>query len=1389
MNQSHTGIAATERARGHSVARRGTSARSATSRRYAIAGRGLTARSAAGLLIAMGLVLAMWLATPASVRAAEPTLTEPTVTEYTAGLTPGGGPNAMTRGPDGAMWFSEYDGGKLGRIAADGTIAEYPPAGRTQLTSGAHPSGVVAGPDGNIWFSEFGSGDIGELDPATGELLGEYETPSGAASGPDGITRGPDGALWFAEQGEGLVGRIDPGTHEITEYLIHQHANAGYKPSSIVTGPDGALWITLTGLGEIARLEPAAAQAGTDKGVTLYQLPSGAGSEPEGIAVGPEGDLYVAEFGADKVARVIPASVSPGTSEGITEFAAKGQPLLVSAASDGAVWFTEPANDQLLRFDPKTATSTVVGSANGVTGDATGVAEDGAGHLWFTQFKTAAIGVLQLAALPSEVTQEPGPGGGGGAGGASGNGGASGTGGGPAPTVSLSTKATKGALAFDASASVPAGTTITGYSITLSGAGAAPPLNCGPSSPVVIPKFSKATSGTATLTVTTSSGARPVASTSFTAAPVPGLSPSRSARKSSIPTSTPDLIAYQCEPAEGSAAGANAPGAAPGVNIDTSCEVTGGIVQVEGCGLKYESDLCTGVPAPERALVEARMAPGRLAALVHPCGAVNRAALAANARAHIASLASRIGADESLIRSEFDAYYVSTEPVRVNGLDIVPQNGSAIVLAVGGLIGTSFTNKYSVYLISTDASVDIGGYGLAAGKRLDLDVSNVGAAQAQVASFQIKSPVTLGRVAQLAADIAFQADGGVPTLPITGGFTATFVAGGMTQLAFNLQMNKLFSNPLDDAPFTGSSMFTTSNSTGPTLEELNINIPEINFGDVGALSPVKLHWVARTNFISGSFGLDIDAIGGSVGGTLEFQGGVFKDGSVEYQADEGKGFQLVGPVYLIGLNAGFSLYQSQIPGSATTFSGGAIFSVGPAISNNSCGVLDVDGSALINFYPGPFSITTNAETRLFCIPLKDSYFTVNSEGYVELGSSFDYEIPDVGSYQGNEDGQAYSDPDNPIDIHFQLDGSDSATLNGIGTVAVSTVLSDRGLGACADIDAFGVHWHPGIGESFSPLPISPEQFLHNLTLFFDGCSLSSYQSLGTGGPPAGAAEASAGAASYSFSIPAGEQTAVVALRGQGGAPTVTLTGPGGRTIDTAVNAATKTQLVLRQDSSATTVVEIRGVKTGQWTIAPDPGSVPLAGAYTAQELPAPKITARVSGRGARRVLHYRIAPQPGMQVAFVEAGKDGGEQLGAARGTRGALPFVPSDAVRGTRTITAVLTQNGMPRPGLVVAHYLAAPPRPGRVSAITARRVAGGVRVAFRAAPLAQRYLVSMILSDGRELLLATAPHSTSLRIPNVAAGVAIVRLGVIALRNEQRGPTTFAKTRRGRRSPRRHR
>ena len=127
--------------------------------------------------------------------------------------------------------------------------------------------------------------------------------------------------------------------------------------------------------------------------MTLYDLPSGSAAEPEGIAVGADGDLYVAEYGADQIAKINPNAVSPGTSNGITEYPAGGAPLELAAATDGGVWATEPQSDAVVRFDPQsdTVTSTLAG-AQGLGGGPTGIADDGNGHVWFTEFHAPAIG-------------------------------------------------------------------------------------------------------------------------------------------------------------------------------------------------------------------------------------------------------------------------------------------------------------------------------------------------------------------------------------------------------------------------------------------------------------------------------------------------------------------------------------------------------------------------------------------------------------------------------------------------------------------------------------------------------------------------------------------------------------------------------------------------------------------------------------------------------------------------------------------------------------------------------------------------------------------------------------------------------------------------------------
>jgi virginiamycin B lyase len=83
-----------------------------------------------------------------------------TVTEYGGHLAL---PSGITRGPDGAMWFTEGGiwagstatySGRIGRIAADGTITEYG-------SNLSNPTQIAVGPDGNLWFTEHGFGRFG----------------------------------------------------------------------------------------------------------------------------------------------------------------------------------------------------------------------------------------------------------------------------------------------------------------------------------------------------------------------------------------------------------------------------------------------------------------------------------------------------------------------------------------------------------------------------------------------------------------------------------------------------------------------------------------------------------------------------------------------------------------------------------------------------------------------------------------------------------------------------------------------------------------------------------------------------------------------------------------------------------------------------------------------------------------------------------------------------------------------------------------------------------------------------------------------------------------------------------------------------------------------------
>ena len=151
-------------------------------------------------LCCVGLLLVSLLAVlPATAPAAITEFTVPTVNSQPAGI---------TVGPDGALWFTEENGHKIGRITTDGAITEY------QIpTIPSSPGEITAGPDGNLWFTEFGANPpkVGRLTTGNPPVCSEWELPLGSA--PDGITAGPDGAIWFTENGAAKIGRITTRRH------------------------------------------------------------------------------------------------------------------------------------------------------------------------------------------------------------------------------------------------------------------------------------------------------------------------------------------------------------------------------------------------------------------------------------------------------------------------------------------------------------------------------------------------------------------------------------------------------------------------------------------------------------------------------------------------------------------------------------------------------------------------------------------------------------------------------------------------------------------------------------------------------------------------------------------------------------------------------------------------------------------------------------------------------------------------------------------------------------------------------------------------------------------------------------------------------------------------
>ena len=273
-------------------------------------------------------------------------------------------PNAITTGPDGALWAPDGSLGVVWRITPAGKIRSFEVGGlptsiasahgalwitdgdRDQIirltpdgattsyklpTAGAFPIGIVEGPDGALWFTEGRSDKIGRL--ALDGSITEYAIPTAGAFARD-IAVGPDGALWFTEQSADKVGRITTAG-EVTEFPLAP----GTLPGAIVGGPDGALWFAQRNLNSIARI--------TTDGTITDEFPlKTADADPSALEVGPDGALWIAQRSADSIARMTPDGAVT------REIRVRGGgPDDLATGPDGRLWFPQGNPGQVGRLD------------------------------------------------------------------------------------------------------------------------------------------------------------------------------------------------------------------------------------------------------------------------------------------------------------------------------------------------------------------------------------------------------------------------------------------------------------------------------------------------------------------------------------------------------------------------------------------------------------------------------------------------------------------------------------------------------------------------------------------------------------------------------------------------------------------------------------------------------------------------------------------------------------------------------------------------------------------------------------------------------------------------------------------------------------------------------
>lgn len=308
-------------------------------------------------------------------------------------------PFGLVRGPDGALWFCEYDGHRIRRLAPDGTLSTVAGRGSPGYSGDGGPASAAEfnqphelrfDAAGNLFVADMLNHAIRRVDRQTQRITtvaGVGRAGYSGDGGPAGVAElkepislqfSPSGDLYICDIGNHALRRIAANTGVITTFAGTGRPGPTPDGASIqrtpLNGPRtmdfdrlGQLWLATREGNQVFRFDLNAGvihlEAGTGtKGFTGNGGPARLAelSGPKGLAIAPDGDVYLADTESHSIRRL---DVKRGTVElvvgdGRPGDGPDGDPLKcrlnrphgVWVDADGTVYVSDSENHRIRRL-------------------------------------------------------------------------------------------------------------------------------------------------------------------------------------------------------------------------------------------------------------------------------------------------------------------------------------------------------------------------------------------------------------------------------------------------------------------------------------------------------------------------------------------------------------------------------------------------------------------------------------------------------------------------------------------------------------------------------------------------------------------------------------------------------------------------------------------------------------------------------------------------------------------------------------------------------------------------------------------------------------------------------------------------------------------------------